>query len=251
VIPERRPTTFVALLAVALFAGCSDSKHAARPTPAPSTTEAAAGGVPGESDRATLTGNATLDGQPFDARYMGAVVLRADGLVTACQLTLPPVTDGRYDITVVAESEGAGCGAPAARVVPWVFAKNRIIYSTNAAPWPGNGKRATANFTFNSNTPDGAQPPVTQFSGNVHNATGDTLSGGTKVEAYVGDTLCGVASTRYTGAFDGYILSVVGPSSVAACTKGASLRLLVDGKPVRQSATNDLETHESFDLTTV
>jgi hypothetical protein len=251
VIPERRPTTVAALLAVVLFAACSDSKQAARPKPATTTTEAASGGVPGESDRATLTGTATLDGQPFDAKYMGAVVVRDDGLVTACQLTLPPVNRGRYDISVLAESEGAGCGAPGARVMPWVFAKNKIIYSANPAPWPGNGKRATANFTFASNAPDGAKPPITQFSGGIHNATGDTLSGGTKVEAYVGDTLCGVASTRYTGAFDGYILSVVGPSSVAACTKNAPLRLLVDGKPVRQTATNDLKTHESFDLTTV
>jgi len=224
--------------------------HTYEIVPRPESPDDTNNAVPGASDRATLSGAATLDGRPFDAQYMGVVVIRPDGLVTACQLTLPTIANGRYEIGVLADAEGAGCGAPGARVVPWTFAKNEIIHSMNAVPWPGNGQRATANLTFASAAPDGAKPPLTQFSGDIYNATGDALSGGTKVEAFVGDTLCGVASTRYTGSFTGYILSVVGPTSVAGCAKGAPLQLRVDGKPVAKTATNDLKSHESFDLTT-
>ena len=53
--------------------------------PRPGTPEADA--VPGAPLRAVVRARLTLDGRPFDARFLGAVVLR-DGLVTPCQLAL-------------------------------------------------------------------------------------------------------------------------------------------------------------------
>ena len=53
-------------------------------SPRPGTPEADA--VPGARRRVVLHGKLTLDGAPFDARFLGAVVLREDGLITPCQL---------------------------------------------------------------------------------------------------------------------------------------------------------------------
>ena len=53
--------------------------------PRPGTPEAEA--VRGAGRRVVLHGRLTLDGAPFDARFLGAVVLRRDGLITPCQLT--------------------------------------------------------------------------------------------------------------------------------------------------------------------
>ena len=48
-----------------------------------------------------------------------------------------------------------------------------------------------------------------------------------------------VASTRCTGNFAGYILDVVGPDSIAGCTRGATVTFRVDGVPVAETAVND------------
>ena len=61
---------------------------------------------------------------------------------------------------------------------------------------------------------------------------------GTRVEAYVGDTRCGVASTRRSGNFTGYILDVVGPEAIAGCTRGATLTFRIDGVPASETALN-------------
>jgi pimeloyl-ACP methyl ester carboxylesterase len=53
----------------------------------------AADRVPGAGSRVTLSGALTLDGAPFDARYLGATV-RRDGLVTSCQ-SHPVIGGGR------------------------------------------------------------------------------------------------------------------------------------------------------------
>ena len=95
----RLACTGVLVALMAASACTSDNKTA-------STTTSAGKGqsqprVPGASDRVVVRGNATLDGAPFDSRFVGAVVLRR-GLVTPCQHTLPPVANGRYAVTVLA-----------------------------------------------------------------------------------------------------------------------------------------------------
>ena len=90
-----------------------------------------ANAVPGADDRVTLRGTATVDGKPFDAQFMGAVVMR-HGLVTACQQALPSVNGGRFEIPVLAATEAAGCGSPGTQIVLWTFVGDRTLYSTNA-----------------------------------------------------------------------------------------------------------------------
>jgi hypothetical protein len=177
-----------------------------------------------------LSGDALVDGAPFDSSSMGAVVLEA-GLVTACQDILPRVASGRYTITVLAGTESSGCGAPGAQIVLWTFANNRIMYSTNALAWPGNGATTTFAPRFSGSAPAGSVPALAQFQGNVVGAHGEQLAVGTRVDAYVGDTRCATASVRATDEFRGYILDVVGPESIPGCTRGAALAFRIDGRP--------------------
>lgn len=198
----------------------------------PAGTEAA-----GTRDRVVVRGDATLDGAPFDSRFLGAVV-RRDGLVTPCQVTLPSVQRGRYSITVFAATEASGCGAPGAEIVLWTFANERIHFSTRGVAWPGNG--ATTNFEpgFSTSAPAGAAPVTAEFSGEVFRPDGSQLPPGTRVAAYVGSTLCGIASTRGSGSFTGFSLSVVGPESIAGCTSGARITFRVNGRVVAATAVN-------------
>lgn len=194
--------------------------------------------VPGARDRAVVRGSLTLNGAPFDAEFLGAIV-RKGGLVTPCQYTLPPVENGLYEITVHADTEQSGCGAPGAEIVLWTFAQDQRLYSRESIAWPGN--RGTTNFdaSFSTSAPRGAAPLMSQFFGDLLNRDGERLPPGTRVEAYVGDVRCGVASTHYTGSFTGYILAVVGPDSVAGCERGAVLTFRIDGQPALETSVND------------
>jgi hypothetical protein len=179
-----------------------------------------------------VSGTAALDGAPFDSRWVGAVVLRS-GLVTPCQDALPPVSNGRYSVTVFSERAASGCGAPGAQIVLWTFADEKILYSTNALPWPQNGHDATFMAQYSTSAPAGAAPVVAQFTGGAFGSDGRELPPGTTVEAYVGATRCGVASVRKGDGFTGYVLSVVGPDSMIGCTRGAVLTFRIDGQVAR------------------
>jgi hypothetical protein len=172
----------------------------------------------------------TLDGKPFDARFLGAVV-RRQGLVTACQYTIPPVERGRYEITVLADAESRGCGVPGSEILLWTFTQDKMFHTSTAVDWPGDGRSTTFDGSFSTSAPRGDVPPMAQFNGELFASDGRELPAGTRVEAYVGETRCGVASTRHAGSFSGYILGVVGPESIAGCTRGAPLTFRIDGKP--------------------
>ena len=90
----------------------------------------AADAVPGAGRRVVAHGVLRLDGARFDARFLGAVVRRRDGLVTPCQLALSPVRRGRYRITVMAGAERSGCGVPGA--------------TSRSGPSPGTGFSSAA-----------------------------------------------------------------------------------------------------------
>jgi hypothetical protein len=214
--------------------------------PRPGTPEADR--VPGARRRVTLHGGLRLDGGPLAAPFLGAVVLRRDGLVTPCQLVLSPVRGGRYSVTVMADREARGCGARGARIALWTFAGDRILYSTNRRRWPRPG-RGRFDASFSSARPAGAVPPRAQFSGQVFRTDGRQLRGGTRVEAYVGATRCGVTSVRRVGSFSGFSLDVVGPDSVPGCTRGATLTLRVNGRPALDTAVNDPQRSGRLDLT--
>ena len=79
---------------------------------------------------------------------------------------------------------------------------------------------------------------------------GTKLPPGARVEAFVGSTRCGIASTRRGGSFSGYVLAVVGPKSIPGCTTGAKLTFRVNGKPAVETSVNDPSTRgEGLDLT--
>jgi pimeloyl-ACP methyl ester carboxylesterase len=210
--------------------------------------ELAPGEVPGVSDRTVVRGHLTLDGAPFDSKYLGADVVR-NGLMTHCQTSLPPVDDGRYKVTVMADAEAPGCGAPGARIVLWTFANDKILFSPTALAWPGNGHTISFDANFSASTPDGAAPVTSSFVGEVFDRHGRQLPGRTRVEAYVGTTLCGVASVKPTGSFSGFSLAVVGPDAVPGCDLGAMITFRVNGQVAAQTGVNEPRGETSLDLT--
>jgi pimeloyl-ACP methyl ester carboxylesterase len=224
----------------------SDLRRRFELSPRPGTPEGET--VPGAERRVTLHGKLTLDGAPFDARWLGAVVRRPDGLIAACQLTLPLVRGGRYEIVVMADAEASGCGAPGAEIALWTFARNRILYSRDVSKWPRT-QRVRADLSFSSATPSGAVPPRAQFNGEVFTPDGRQLQGGTRVDAYVGTSLCGVTSVRRTGSYSGFTLDVAGPDSVPGCARGATITFRVDGRPAQETAVNEPERPGLLDLT--
>jgi hypothetical protein len=228
------------MIAAVALCGCGSS-HSARPVVKPSSTT-----VPVQ--RVVIRGRATFDGAPFDARFVGAVV-RAHGLVTPCQDTLPQVTKGRYQIVVLSSAAASGCGAPGSDVLLWTYMQNKQYFSTRAIAWPADGGPATFDVTFTSSAPQGAARPRTEFAGEIFDHSGRRLPDGTRVEAYIGNTLCAVASVRTEGNFTGFSISVVGPDSVAGCARGATVRFHVDGKPAVTTAVNNFRGDPSLDLT--
>lgn len=218
-------------------------------TPRAGSPEASA--VPGAEDRLTISGTLTVDGQPVDSRFLGAVV-RRDGLVTPCQYSIPSVSQGHYEIMVFADAESYGCGAPGAEVFLWTQVQDQQVFSLEPLQWPATGHTATFDGAFSLSKPRGAVPETADFFGDVFDSDGNHLPAGTRVEAYVGDVRCGLASTRRTGSFSGYILSVVGPDSVAGCDRGGIITFRIDGKPAAETSINDPNrpnARDAFDLT--
>jgi pimeloyl-ACP methyl ester carboxylesterase len=193
--------------------------------------------VMGATDRVTLHGRLTLDGSPFDARFLGAVVVRG-GMSTPCQLEASPVTGGRYEITVAAEREVSGCGAPGAMIVLWTFVNDQKLFSVEPAVWPREDD-TSFDATFSRSMPQGAAPPTADFAGEVYRPDGRRLPPGTRIEARIGGSVCGISSVRRTGSFSGFILAVAGPESIPACRQGAAITFRVNGHPAVETAVNE------------
>jgi hypothetical protein len=199
-------------------------------------------------ERVVVRGHATLDGEPFDGQFLGAAV-RDDGLVTPCQYSLPRVENGLYVIEVMSAAMASGCGVPGSEILLWTFSAETQYFSTDAVPWPADGRPTTFDARFTTTAPNGAAPPRTEFAGRVFDHDGRTLPDGTRVEAYVGDTLCGVASVRTSGDFTGFSMSVVGSESVSGCEDGGTVMFRVDGRQAITTAVNDFRSVPSLDLT--
>jgi hypothetical protein len=173
--------------------------------------------------------------------------------LTPCQATIPAVHSGRYKVVVLSAPGGSGCGANGTEVLLWTFAGNKKIYATVAAQWP---QVATAVFNpqFLRAAPMGAAAPVTELSGEVLDHSGTPLDPGAVVDAYIGTTKCGTASVRQTGDFTGYVMNVIGPTSLAGCKRGAHIAFQINGKPAKQTYVNSLRAPKagsggSFPLT--
>jgi hypothetical protein len=103
--------------------------------------------------------------------------------------------------------------------------------------------------SFSSATPEGAVAPRAQFGGEVFRPDGHQLPAGTRIEAYIGTTRCGVTSVRRTGSFSGFSLDVVGPDSIPGCVRGATITFRVDGRPAPDTAVNQPGESTRLDLT--
>jgi hypothetical protein len=158
------------------------------------------------------------------------------------------VENGGYEITVMANAEASGCGAKDARIVLWTFAQEKILYSAETVPWPKNGHPATFDGSFSTGAPDGAAPTIVGFAGEVYDRRVRQMPGGTRIEAYVGDTRCAVTSVRRAGNFAGFSMDVVGPESVPGCERGATLTFRINGTPAAETATNDRARESPLDL---
>jgi hypothetical protein len=208
----------------------------------------AGGRVSGAGERVVFHGVLTVDGQPAEARYLGAVVVDR-GLSTACQLTLPPVAGGRFAITVMSRAESVGCGGPGARVYLVTYPSSGQLFSREALAWPRKRRSVLATVTFSTRAPAGSAPATVGFSGAALRRDGHYLPPGTLVEAFVATTRCAVASTRRTGSFSGFILSVAGSDSIPGCTLGAPVTFRVGGRLAPETAVNDPRPAAAFDLT--
>jgi hypothetical protein len=228
-------------LAAILACGCSgDGDETDQAGTARSSTTAPV-------ERVIVRGHATLDGAPFDADFLGAVV-RKDGFFTACQGSLPRVERGLYVIEVMSSSVASGCGTPGSDILLWTFTRNTEYFSTEAVSWPADARTRTFDVPFETAKPNGLAPPRTEFAGEIYEQDGTQLPEGTNVEAFIGKTLCGVASVRTSGDFTGFILTVVGPESIAGCARDATVTFRVDGRQAITTAVNNFQSNPSFDL---
>ena len=189
-------------------------------------------------------GTARLDGRTFGARWIGAVV-RRDDLITPCQAELPRVRNGRFGVTVFGAAQ-AGCGGPGTSVRFWTYRREQL-FNDRWVPWSRLDDALT--LRFSTVDPDSGMPSRTEISGRAFDAQGRRVPLGTRIEARVGSTTCGVASVRAGGGFRGYIMNVVGPDSIPACTDGATITFLIGGTPARQTATNGQSISGLFRLT--
>jgi hypothetical protein len=240
----------LALATVFALAACDSGSSSKDSQASTTTTAATTSTLNPNASSALVHGTARLDGAPFDAKFIGAVV-QHNGLRTACQATLPAIKRGTYRVEVLAETASAGCGAPDGQIVLWTFVDNKQLWSTTALPWPGDGHAAAFNAAFSSATPAGASTAVgTEFSGSVYDQNGEYVPAGSKVEARIGDAVCGVATVRKGDEFFGYIMSVSAPSAIPDCKRGGQITLQVDGRPVQESLRNlPRASNDAFDLT--
>jgi hypothetical protein len=228
-------TAFAAIFTTA----CDGGKSASTPTPLPAGASPVATAA-ASAARVTLSGHLTLDGAPAESRFLGVRVVR-DGLSSACQQTIPSVSGGLYEISVLADADERGCGAPGASIVLWIVAGNNFVFSRETAPWPSHGGALAFDATFSSADPNGATKPVTEFKGHVFDRAGNPLPSGTVVEAYVDHVRCGLTSLRAGDEVERfYTLIVSGPESVAGCTAGAQLSFRLDGREAVQTAVHNL-----------
>lgn len=203
--------------------------------PRPETTSS-------RTTRAVIRGRATLDGKPFDARWIGAAVAH-DGLVTPCQLGLAPIRRGRFQLAVRSAPAAVGCGRPGAEILLWTYVEQKL-FATTPIPWPTTAT-TEATVEFSTATPRGAAPRTSDYAGQAYRRDGTRLGPGTLVEAHVDTTLCGHATIDETGYF---ILSVVGPDQRPGCALNATIRFRAAGAVATETSRNEpRETH--LDLT--
>ncbi len=229
------------------------SEAGARFTLAPRLGSSEAEAVPGAEERITIRGTLTVDGEPLHGT-LPRVMVRKDGIERRCDYWGVPVPDGRYEVTVVGDAEAHGCGSPGAQLFIVISSEGDRFASQQTIDWPADGDALSFDATFSSADPEGVARPATFFTGSVLDSSGESLPAGTVIEAYVGETLCGITSlppaVMASGDLTTYVMAVAGPESVPGCETGASISFRVNGEPAEQTGTNDLaEGQYLVDLT--
>ena len=107
---------------------------------------------------------------------------------------------------------------------------------------PGSIKASEAEFdaAFDTARPEGASLPVTEAYGTVVDANGDAAPLGTPVEAYVGETLCGMSSIRRYGDEDGFLIIISGTALIPWCTEGAELTFRIGERTANETIVHNL-----------
>jgi pimeloyl-ACP methyl ester carboxylesterase len=189
--------------------------------------------VPGAGERVALSGSITLDGAPFDGFIWFDI--ERDGLPAICNFAGEPASGGRYERTLAADTEVRGCGAPGAMVRLRAFADGTLYGSDELFAWPVAPGPATFDYTLR---PYDSQLPLVY--GGVTDASGRPAPPGTQIEAYVGDTLCGVTSTPHVStAFtptSSYLIVLAGSESVDGCAAGGTIAFRIDGATTTHTA---------------
>ena len=143
-------------------------------------------------------------------------------------------------------SSAAGSNEPSRR--GWAALEVPSAAMCAGAPSVASAIHVAAIWGHSSKTPLSTTTRTTQFGGEVFDTTGNHVRLGTRIEAYVGTTLCGRSSTRLTDDYNGYSLDVSGPDAVPGCATNAAITFKVDGVRARQQARNDFGSHDRLDL---
>ncbi len=206
--------------------------------------------VPGAADRVTVTGTITIDSKPADAPYFW-IEVRHNGLRQVCSFDGDPPA-GRYARTIAAGTEIRGCGAPGDTVALAVFSDGKML-TARPVPWPVSGHQLTLNADLSSTDLTAAQPSTPVF-GKALDTARTQLAPGTIVQAYIGDTLCGESAippvVMQFANPESYAVLVSGPDAISGCAKSGVITFRINGSPVAETATNDLELRgHALDLT--
>jgi hypothetical protein len=222
-------------------------------TRAPRLGSPEAAAVDGANERVTVSGRMTLDGDPLVFAFVWAEVIDG-GIRRLCAFDGPsPSPDGRYERVVVSEREAAGCGAAGRRIRLAAATGDTVYFSDENVAWPEGGRGAvTLDVDFTAADAGRAEDNVTPVFGSVLDASGKRLAPGARIEAYIGDTLCGAGALPPSVlAFqnpDIYDVLVASPEAIPGCARDATITIKVDGVAVEQTATNDLGEGVLLDL---
>ena len=207
-------------------------------TRAPRIGLAEADDVPGADKRVMVSGNVTVDGSAPRTGMIIATVRGADGLSRHCALESGFIHNGRYELPVAADEELRGCGVPGAQIFLTFDPFGQGSTSQELLDWPATGRELTFDATFSTTDP-GVGRRGTVFFGEALDAAGNTLAPGTLIEAFAGETRCGVSSVPYLFDPTFYELLVVGPEAIPSCAEGAQLSFQIDGELIEETAVHD------------
>jgi pimeloyl-ACP methyl ester carboxylesterase len=229
------------------------SEAGGRFTLAPRLGSPEAEAVTGAHERITVMGTLTVDGEPLYGT-LSRVMVRNDGLERRCDYGGVRVPDGRYEVAVAGDEEARGCGSPGAQLFFVISSEGKRFVSQEVIGWPVDGRELKFDATFSGGDPDGVGRAATFFNGSVLDSFGESLRAGTIIEAYIGETLCGITSlppvVMPSGDPETYVMTIAGPESVPGCDAGARISFRVDGQPAEENGTNDLaEDQHLVDLT--